>query len=812
MNFVAATDSGPRPGSLRHALTTFVGRQPQKAAIATALQTARLVTVHGPAGYGKTRVALECLKDLGDNYDQVAGVDLAVLTRVDLLPRFVGAQLDPPIARMSAAPGLDDLIDHLRDLDPKEKVLIVLDNCEHYVDEVATLCTDVLSAVTSVQILATSQVPLSIDGEVQIRIGQLTMPPAGTADAVTDDGIDPTGAAYGEATELLVRRVRSRSDAADFAIAPHNLAGVLKLLDAIDGNALAVEMAAQWIPELTPAALADKLYLLGRDDLAAGRRYDSLDAMVRATWELCSEGEKLVWTLLWVLVGEFDIDAATAIIGDALHSPDRPEPADRDAEILLIIRGLLRKGVLTGNTSRLRMRETLRREGRKRAEAAGLVDRIRERHARYYHDGVAATSELYFTDKEMVGMRWFGNHLPNIQAALAACCEIEGLEAVGLDIATMMASYLAWWFHGSINEGKNWLERTLELNPEPSPGRVFGLALQGFYETCQGGHRSATELLDQARAVVARCDPDSGSTKVAAATVAGIVGAQRWLTGHADSVDLLESAADDLAALGVYGRSYFVLNLAAFSGASYSTDSRRMLRLGDALIVKCQAVGWPGWNGPWALFTAGLNYLEHGGPADLGRAIELIRSALSQQFAVGDQWGPGIIPGFLAVALARNHMFTLAALVLRAAVVLAKRAGLQLDALVPLTAGVLQARALIAAAPDAHTYDTTSPMSRAEAEATLTELVSSPILGDTATPAASAGAVLSDRELEVVRLIATGMTYKGIGAELFITTRTVESHAARAMRRVSQATGRPITNRHDLGDWFREQQSQDDLA
>jgi non-specific serine/threonine protein kinase len=501
------------------------------------------------------------------------------------------------------------------------------------------------------------------------------------------------------------------------------------------------------------------------------------------------------------LVGQWDLDAARAV------GASDEVPAERVLEVLeqLEFRSVVAAD-LTGDAPRFRMRETFRQEGRRRAAgASGLVDEIRRRHARHFADGVQRTGQLQYTPRELEGMRWFGTHLPNIRAALEASCEVPDLAPVGLAIATGLGGYLAWWFHGSLNEGRSWLARTAALDTRPSPLRFLALAQQAFFTTLQGDHDEASLLLAQARQVLAVCDPTDPATVHASAAMAGIEGAHRWLSGHPDSVEMLLQAADQMAELGQRGMRYFLLNLAVFAGAAYSTDSAEMLRLAKWLLVDTADAGYPEWNRSWALATAGLTELRHGDPV---KAIGLLRDGLRQQLAAGDQWGPGLVGIELAEALAVVGQTEMAGTLLRAAVALVVRSGIRLGSMPPLAYGVERADRILGT-------DALHPMSMvsgAEAEATLLALVSGERgralsdaeataapgrgLGPAGAPDEPAGRALSERELMVAELVAEGLTYREIAEKLFISIRTVESHIQNIMGKLD------ARNRTEIGRWW----------
>ena len=781
-----------RSGDLPASLTSFIGRDVELAAIADLLAAARLVTLYGPSGMGKTRLAEEAARRLRpDHRHGVALIDLTQLEQRDRLARFVAESLPRPLHDQSARPGREALLSSLTDLDEDERLLLVLDNCEEIVEDVAALCVDILRAAPAVRILATSRIPLQVPGERWLRVPPLSLPADGAGD--------------GEALRLLVERAREQMPG--FAVTETNRDDLVRLCRTLDGIPLALELAAPWLRMVSPVNLVHNLDLLGQNGSQVGRResHRSLAAMVGATWQDCTPAQRALWTRLWVLVGQWDLDAARAV------GACDEVPAHSVLEVLeqLEFRSVV-VADLSGEAPRFWMRETFRQEGRRQAAMEeGLVEEVRRIHARHFGDGVRRTAALYYTADELDGMRWFGSHLPNIRAALSACCEVSGVESIGLEMATGLGGYLAWWFHGSLNEGKSWLERTGARNPTVSPLRVVALGQQGFFTTCQGDHDLARTLLVQAREMLGDCELGPETT-YAEAVLAGIEGAHRWLSGHADGGDLLLRASDKMAELGQRGPRYFLLNLAVFAGATYSDDSAEMLRLARWLLSDTVDAGRPGWNRSWALATAGLTELRHGDPET---AVGLLRSGLLQQLTAGDKWGPGLVGLQLAEAMAAVGQLETAARLLRAALVLVERSGMRLTAMVPLAEGVEQANRILRQTLGEDVLHSASGMSRADAEATLLAFVSSdesgralsgeptaltsgpePLLTD--APKEPAGRALSERELTVAELVAEGLTYREIAERLFISIRTVESHIQNIMGKLE------VRNRTEIGRWW----------
>jgi DNA-binding NarL/FixJ family response regulator len=249
-------------------------------------------------------------------------------------------------------------------------------------------------------------------------------------------------------------------------------------------------------------------------------------------------------------------------------------------------------------------------------------------------------------------------------------------------------------------------------------------------------------------------------------------------------------------ALGQRGRRYFLRNLAAFAGATYSSDAEQMLTLADWLLADSAEAGYPAWNHSWALATAGLTQLRHGDPV---LAVDLLRDGLRQQLDLGDQWGPGLVAMELAEALAVLGKHDVAATMLNAALVLVERSGMGLSSMIPLALGAERAGEMVRRALGEDALARPTRGGRAEAEGTLAELVNQRLLGEeTDAAAALTTPALTKRELDVAALVAQGLTYRQIGERLVISRRTAENHAANAMSKIE------ANDREQLAAWFRQ--------
>ncbi len=356
-------------------LTSFVGRDEDLSRVLKSLRAARLVTLTGPGGVGKTRLATEASGRLGAAawflplapVTDPADVAYTVLDALGIR--------EPVIARRAAEPGTGPLDRLTAALGDRDEVLI-LDNCEHVIEAAAALAGHVLAACPRVRILATSRQPLRIDGETLCPVPPLPIPPAPSAPVMI--------ASYGSVRLLRDRAVAVRPD---FELGEANAAAVARICRALDGMPLAIELAAVWLRTLTPAQLAERLddrfALLTGGSRTALPRHRTLRAVVDWSWELLSAPEQVLARRLAVFSGGTTLAAAERVCADDLLPR---------AAVLPALSGLVDKSILSmaesqdGLSPRYRMLETVRAYGLERLADAGEDAAVRDAFAAYYLD------------------------------------------------------------------------------------------------------------------------------------------------------------------------------------------------------------------------------------------------------------------------------------------------------------------------------------------------------------------------------------------------------------------------------------------
>src|SRR3984957_18957731 len=292
--------------NLPHAMTRMIGREEAVAALVSRLSRQRLVTVVGPGGIGKTTVALAVAERMVASYEHgVWLVDLAPLGDPRLVPSAVATVLGLEIHTEDP---LAVLVAVLRD----KRMLLLLDNCEHVIDAVASLAAQLLGGVQGVSILATSREPLGVAGERQYRLGPLGSPQA-------SNGLTVGEAAAFPAVQLFVERVSAIVE--DFALTDANARAVAEICRRLDGLPLAIEFAAPRVEVLGVEGLAarldDSLQLLGARRRTTIARHRTMRAVVDWSYSLLGASEQRFLRSLGIFAGGFKAEAAAAVVSDA---------------------------------------------------------------------------------------------------------------------------------------------------------------------------------------------------------------------------------------------------------------------------------------------------------------------------------------------------------------------------------------------------------------------------------------------------------------------------------------------------------------
>ncbi|HET8631226.1 MAG TPA: helix-turn-helix domain-containing protein, partial [Thermomicrobiales bacterium] len=468
-------------------MTSFVGRERELEALRPLLFTARLLTLTGPGGVGKTRLAVRLAARVADDFlDGVAFVSLAELRDADLVL--------PTTARaFGVLPDRREPGEALAELLHSRRLLLVLDNCEQ-VAAAAPALGALLAACPRLTILATSRAPLRLAAEQEFPVPPLAVPP--------DDAPTPQALVAVEAAALFVARARAVRP--DFAVTAENAAAVAALCRRLDGLPLALELAAVRTRILSPAALLDRLKtrldLLAFGPADAPARQRTLRATLGWSHDLLRPDERALFRLLGVFVGGFTAAAAEAV--GATPGDDGAGVLDRLSA--LVAHGLVHRDDADGEDGRFGMLETIREYARGHLEASGEGAAAARAHARHF----LALAERAHAERAGPRMAAWLDRLDrdhdNLRAALA-WCEAAGEAELGLRLAAALFRF--WSTRGPLAEGRAWLDRLLAAAPAAGASgpatavRATALLAAGVLAYNQGDLPAARALADASLAL-----------------------------------------------------------------------------------------------------------------------------------------------------------------------------------------------------------------------------------------------------------------------------------------------------------------------
>ena len=431
-------------------LTRFVGRTREVREISELLQRERLVTLTGPGGTGKTRLAIETARRLlGDYVDGVWFVALDVVREPALVVPTIAATLS-----VADEPGRSISVVLAERLGEKQ-MLLVLDNFEQVV-EAAPEIAKLLEAAPNARALASSREPLAIQGEAVYPVDPLAVPAEpGSPTADQLQGL--------EAVDLFVDRARSVRPA--FRLTDANAPAVAAICRRLDGLPLALELAAARANLLSPdqilARLDKRLTLLASSRRDLPDRQRTLRGAIDWSHDLLSEAERVVFRRFSVFSGGADFDALASVL-----DPDRELGSDLlDLASALVDSSLLRS-IADGAENRLGMLETIREYAAERLAASGEEFPVRERHAAHFQRLAGAARDVMTNPRRDEILNQLDRELPNFRAALSWSLDGGDLH-IGLAIATGLNNY--WHSRGNIGEGRASLTALLEASAGGPP-------------------------------------------------------------------------------------------------------------------------------------------------------------------------------------------------------------------------------------------------------------------------------------------------------------------------------------------------------
>jgi predicted ATPase/DNA-binding CsgD family transcriptional regulator len=756
-------------GALPAEVTGLVGRKAELAQLSALLSTARLVTVTGPGGVGKTRVALRTAASMADTFhDGACLVELSGLTDPELLPNTVATCLGLP--ERDTRSQLDSLLDFLRE----RRLLLILDTCEHLVDACAMLSDILLRETSGTIVLATSRQPLDVPGEHLCAISPLPV--------LADDET------VGDAVELFSQR--AAAVVPGFTVTNANRADMIRLCQRLDGMPLAIELAAVRLRAVPLPQLAGRLEehfrILTGGRRSALPRHQTLRATIEWSYDPCSVAEQLLWRRLSVFAGTFDLAAAEAVCAD------QTLPAD---EIMQTVIGLVDKSVLlrVEDGSRYRMLDTIREFGAERLAEMGEQDELRGRCLRYYMAKAKYFGDNLIAEDQIPRFHELRREHVNIRAALEYALTRPGGDIEAAELATDLYGY--WELSALHREGKHWLNRVLERFPAPCKERGRALIIRGLLGTWQGQTEQAMVDLE-AGIPVSRDAGDQAAVargRLFLCLALAFAGQHERAIEAGDAAERELRAIDDVAGLACLasGMGYVYL----ITGDAERAQER--CTQGLSMLRGCAAERWLH---SWLYLVSALALLMK---REAHEATVAASRALEMKYELGDIVGIAHClegAGWLA---AKQGRYERAVWMFGAAAPRWELSGTRLAGDAILEAFHTEAADAARASLGQDRYE---QLWQQGAASTLEQVIAVAVgdgdvplaPADVASASASAGGgSLTRREREIAAMLTQGLSNREIAEQLVISKRTVDAHVEHIFAKLG------VSSRVQVATWMR---------
>jgi predicted ATPase/DNA-binding NarL/FixJ family response regulator len=735
-----------RLGNLPAEPSSFVGRRRELAELRKKLTAVRLVSLVGPGGVGKTRLAMRLASDVARGFSGgVWLVELAEVRDSALVANAAIAALD--LRDQSATEPLTLLLSYLKDKD----LLLVVDNCEHLLGAAARLVSEALRAAPGVRVIATSREPLTVAGEHVVPVPPLELPSAHAA--------EPLGQLrQNEAVMLFAERAAAASGR--FEVTAANRAAVADLCRRLDGLPLAIELAAVRTRILTVEQILDRLTdrfsFLSGGGRGAIPRHQTLGTTIDWSYDLLSAEERTLLRRLSVFAGRFTLEDADGVC----TSDDVPAVHGLDLMSSLVDRSL----VIREDAKKLasfRLHETMREYAGDKARQAREVELNEERFAEYYWlrcQRAAPEARYHLVE----WLEWMDLEIDNIRWVLLRCVNRGEFER-GIELATSLRYF---WITRATTEGVHWLDQVLASGRGSAEALVRAFYVRGLLAALQADPAAAVPALDRSVAAAreiregALLSPSLSMRSIAEYMTGDSASAREWL----EEARVVTARLDDFLARitflqaralgGLIEGDLEAVRSAASEGVSLSREK------GDLYSLEMMLMNLGG-----AALTAG----------DTDNAKPLYEEGLRVARQIDDRVTQFHFVDALGYIAASSGQARLAAQLLGAAETMRTEVGANVTALnIPRLAKVRESGTASLGPLKFEAEFETGKRLRRNAAVRLALGESAEVAG-TSSNGAREG-LLGKREADVARLVADGLSNKQIGARLFISERTVDSH------------------------------------
>jgi non-specific serine/threonine protein kinase len=770
-------------GNLPAETTSFVGRRRELADAKRALSKFRLVTLTGVGGVGKTRVAERVAKDRRRAYPHgVWLVELGELPDPALLTQTVLTELG--VRGQASGDALGVLIDSLR----SRHLLLVLDNCEHLLDEVAALAAAVLRSCPDLQILATSREPLRVVGEAVVPV-----PPMAAPEPDRSGGV--AGLSRYDAVALFTERAAAAVP--DFALTEDNYRAVAALCYRLDGLPLTIELATGRLRSLSPAQILSKLddryALLTGGERGRPDRQQTLRASIEWSYRLCTPQEQRLWARLCVFAGGFELDAVEGVCsgGDIAGS-----------EIVDLVSGLVGKSVIVrhdrGTVARYRLLESIREFGLERLNEAGGGPALRTRHLQWYAALIRTAKTEWISERQVFWLARLAAESANIRSAVDFCLNEHGDADAVMEILVGIPLG-AWWAHGRLGEGRHWFDEALARSSDATVLRVRAIIRNSLLARVGGEFATGKQLFNEACGLIQQVNDPMVLDQLhhVAAHLAHLAGDLPRAVSELEQALAISNGGTDLD-------SYLDILQSLAIYASIAGQHERSTACNEEIL---QLTGPRGesLHRANALMALGLDAWRRGDPV---QTVELQRSSLEIKLELDDQLSSAVSLEALAWGLVAQGQHKRAAHMLGMAQGLWDSTSSSLATLFPDLVcehdkSVAAARAALGdqAYAAAFRRGRQLPLTRALDDTERTRRSTRPGQAD-----ADGAGSLTSREQEIAGLLAQGLSNQAIAKSLVIAQRTAETHVANILIKLG------LTSRSQVAAWVAEQRHIDPQA
>jgi predicted ATPase/DNA-binding CsgD family transcriptional regulator len=628
-------------GNLPTPLSSFIGRQSEIHEIRQMLLSDRLVTLTGPGGCGKTRLALKVAQELiGEFNHGVWFVELASVADPALVPQTIAAALN--VREQSGRTLIDILVDYLS----SRRLLLILDNCEHLIAACAQIADTLLQKCPHLKILATSREALGITGEVAWTVPPLSLPrkrpwtnPSSTQDALS---------LYEESESVQLFVVRATAISPDFRLTFENGAWVAEICRHLDGMPLAIELAAARARSLSVQQIAqrldDRFHLLTSGSRTAPPRHQTLASTLNWSYALLSGKEQKVLRRLSVFAGGATLEAAEAVCaGEGLESSEVLNTLSHlvDKSLVMVIRP-------EGGETRYRLLETIRQYALEKLEESGALEESKDRHLEYFIRWAESADIHLGGAGQLPWLESFEEEHDNLRGALEWCRKDEKRAAAGLRLALACARF--WRSRGYLSEGRAQISTFLarvneQLTAEVHARSLFWIAALAYLQSDYPVTRS---LGEKSLALWRELNPANKSRLADTLDLLGELATEEG--DYATAPSLFEEA------LAIYrelrdrrgtGDMLMQLGWAYMRMGEYEKVAPRM----EEALLLFKEIGSPSLT---AFALAGLGELAVR-QGQYPHAVKMLQESLAIRRKHGHRWGIGASLGSLGWIALRQH-------------------------------------------------------------------------------------------------------------------------------------------------------------